>query len=251
MNLKYFAMLKNNLNVLIIAVAIVLSSYLFSNAFQNRNKNTDTISVTGLGKTDFVSDLIVWSGSFSRKSTTLKEAYASLDADRDQIKKYLSSKGIAPNEIVFSAVNFNKDYQTTYNENGTLRQTLFTGFTLTQSVSIQSKEVNKIEDISRQSSELINSGIEFYSSAPEYYYTKLAELKIKMIAEATKDASIRAKSIAENADADLGHLKKSDMGVFQIIGQNSSEDYSYGGSFNTQSKNKTATITVKLVYQVD
>ncbi|HEY4616893.1 MAG TPA: SIMPL domain-containing protein, partial [Flavobacterium sp.] len=29
------------------------------------------------------------------------------------------------------------------------------------------------------------------------------------------------------------------------------EDYSYGGSFNTSSKNKTATITVKLVYQVD
>jgi hypothetical protein len=41
------------------------------------------------------------------------------------------------------------------------------------------------------------------------------------------------------------------MGVFQIIAQNSSEDYSYGGSFNTNSKNKTATITIKLVYQVD
>tara|TARA_R110002111_G_scaffold24574_20_gene54504 strand:- start:809 stop:1027 length:219 start_codon:yes stop_codon:yes gene_type:complete len=72
-----------------------------------------------------------------------------------------------------------------------------------------------------------------------------------MIAEATKDASSRAKSIAENADATLGNLKKSDMGVFQIIAQNSSEDYSYGGSFNTNSKNKTATITIKLVYQVD
>ncbi len=244
-------MLKNNLNVLIISFAIVISAYLFSNAFQNRNRNTDTISVTGLGKTDFTSDLIVWSGSFSRKSTTLKEAYASLDTDREKIKSYLSSKGIPPKEIVFSAVNFNKDYQNTYNENGSLRQSIFAGFTLTQSVSIQSKEVNKIEEISRQSSELINSGIEFYSNAPEYYYTKLAELKIKMIAEATKDASTRAKSIAENADAKLGHLKKSDMGVFQIIGQNSSEDYSYGGSFNTQSKNKTATITVKLVYQVE
>lgn len=244
-------MIKNNLNVIIIAVAIITSAYLFSNAFQNRNKNTDTISVTGLGKTDFVSDLIVWRGSFSRKSTSLKEAYSSIDSDREKIKSYLSGKGIASNEIVFSAVNFNKEYQSTYNENGTIRENIFSGFSLTQSVSIQSKEVNKIEDISRQSSELINSGIEFYSNPPEYYYTKLAELKIKMIAEATKDASTRAKSIAENADADLGNLKKSEMGVFQIIGQNSSEDYSYGGSFNTQSKNKTATITVKLVYQVD
>ena len=244
-------MLKNNLNVIIIALAIIISSYLFSDAFQNRNQSNDTISVTSLGKKDFVSDLIVWSGSFSKKSYTLKEAYAALDSDREKIKTYLSGKGIASSDIIFSAVNFNKDFETTYNENGTPKQQIFTGFTLTQSVSIQSKEVNKIEEISRQSSELINSGIEFYSNPPEYYYTKLAELKIKMIAEATKDASVRAKSIAENANASLGNLKKSDMGVFQITGQNSSEDFSYGGSFNTISKNKTASITVKLVYQVN
>ena len=244
-------MLKNSLNVIIIAIAAIISSYLFSNAFQNRNKSNDTISVTGSGKKDFISDLIVWNGSFSKKSATLKEAYAALDADREKIKNYLLGKGISTTEMVFSAVNFNKDFETTYNENGTTRQQIFTGFTLTQSVNIQSKEVNKIEEISRQSSELINSGVEFYSSPPEYYYTKLAELKIQMIAEATKDASARAKSIAENAAASLGNLKKSDMGVFQITGQNSSEDFSYGGSFNTQSKNKTANITVRLVYQVN
>lgn len=244
-------MLKNSLNFIIVGVAVVLSAYLFSSAFKNRNQASDTISVTGLGQKDFVSDLIVWSGSFSRKSMTLKEAYAALDADRAAIKNYLSGKGIGAGEIVFSAVSFNKDFDYAYNENGTTRAQIFTGFTVTQTVTVQSKEVNKIEEISRQSSELINSGIEFYSSQPQYYYTKLAELKIKMIAEATKDAKTRAQSIAENAGAGLGHLKKSDMGVFQITGQNSSEDFSYGGSFNTSSKNKTANITVRLVYQVD
>ena len=243
--------MKTSLNAIILAVAVIISAYLFSHAFQYRNQSDNTISVTGLGKKDFVSDLIVWSGSFSRKNFTLKDAYAALDADRENIKNYLSGKGIDANEIVFSAVNFNKDYNFTYNENGSTREQIFTGFTLTQTVTVQSKDVNKIENISRQSSELINSGIEFYSNPPEYYYTKLAELKIQMIAEATKDAQVRAKSIAENAGAGLGNLKKSDMGVFQITGQNSSEDFSYGGSFNTAAKNKTANITVKLVYQVD
>jgi hypothetical protein len=243
--------MKDSLNTILIALAVVVSAYLFSDAFRHRNQSADTISVTGLGKKDFVSDLIVWSGSFSRKSLTLKEAYSALDSDRENIKNYLSGKGINANEIVFSAVNFNKDYDYTYNENGSTKQQIFTGFTLTQTVTVQSKDVNKIEDISRKASELINSGIEFYSNPPEYYYTKLAELKIQMIAEATKDASSRAKSIAQNAGAGLGHLKKSDMGVFQITGQNSSEDFSYGGSFNTAAKNKTANITVKLVYQVD
>lgn len=243
--------MRNYANTLIIALAVVVAAFLFSNAFRNRNQSADTISVTGLGKKDFVSDLIVWSGSFSKKSMILKDAYAALDADREKIKSYLLSKGIQQNEIVFSAVNFNKDFDYIYNENGSTKQQIFTGFNLTQTVTIQSTQVNMIEDISRQSSELINSGVEFYSNPPEYYYTKLAELKIKMIAEATKDARTRAESIAKNAGADLGNLKKSDMGVFQITGQNSSEDFSYGGSFNTMSKNKTANITVKLVYQVD
>ncbi|RZJ33698.1 MAG: SIMPL domain-containing protein [Flavobacterium sp.] len=243
--------MKNSISAIIIAIAVIISAFLFSSAFRNRHDNENTISVTGLGKKDFTSDLIVWSGSFSKKSMTLKDAYSALDADREKITSYLISQGLAQSDIVFSAVNFNKDYDNIYNENGSMRQQIFTGFTLTQTVTIQSKEVNKIEDISRKSSELINSGVEFYSNPPEYYYTKLAELKIKMIAEATNDAKTRAQSIAENAGAELGHLKKSDMGVFQITGQNSSEDFSYGGSFNTMSKNKTANITVRLVYQVD
>jgi hypothetical protein len=41
------------------------------------------------------------------------------------------------------------------------------------------------------------------------------------------------------------------MGIFQIIGQNSNEDYSWGGTFNTSSKEKTATITMKLEFGID
>ena len=170
-------MLKNNLNVIIIAVAVVISSYLFSNAFQNRNKSNDTISVTGSGKKDFVSDLIVWSGSFSKKSMTLKEAYAALDSDREKIKSYLSSKGIAPKEMVFSAVNFNKDFETTYNENGTTRQQIFTGFNLTQSVSIQSKEVNKIK--AEQARSLYRIGKISYSEAISSIKPYIDEVNIK------------------------------------------------------------------------
>jgi uncharacterized protein len=40
------------------------------------------------------------------------------------------------------------------------------------------------------------------------------------------------------------------MGVFQITGRNTNEDYSYGGAFNTTSKEKTASITLKVDYQV-
>jgi hypothetical protein len=89
-------MLKNSLNVIIIAIAVLISSSLFSNAFQNRNKSSDTINVTNSGQKDFVSDLIDWSGSFSKKTITLKDAYLEIDSDREKIKSYLTSKGIDP-----------------------------------------------------------------------------------------------------------------------------------------------------------
>jgi len=243
--------MKTHLNTIILASAIVLTALAFSNAFKNRNRTNNTISVTGLGKKDFVSDLIGWSGSFTKKSATLKDAYAELDKDRENIKDYLISKGIKKENIIFSAVEINKEFDDVFDNSGNKIKSIFMGYRLQQNVQIESNEVDKVEGISRQVSELINSGVEFYSKNPEYYYTKLAKLKIEMIAEATKDANTRAKKIAENAGGDVGRLKNANLGIFQIVAQNSSEDFSWGGSFNTTSKKKTATITIKLEYEIE
>jgi uncharacterized protein len=243
--------MKQHLNTLLIAGSIVLTALIFSNAFRNRNKSANTIAVTGLGSKNFVSDLIVWSGEFVQKNMNLKDAYASLDRDREGIRNYLVSKGVKPAEVIFSAIDINKEFNDVYDQNGNRIRSEFTGYRLRQRVQVESAEVDRLENISREVSELINNGIEFYSNNPEYYYTKLAELKIEMIAEATKDAYSRAQKIAENAGSHVGRLKNANMGVFQIVAQNSSEEYSWGGSFNTASKRKTANITVRLEYESD
>jgi hypothetical protein len=232
-----------------IALSVVLSAYLLADAFRNRNESSNVISVTGLGSKDFASDLIVWSGSFHKMNAELRIAYSELDAAREVIKGYLVQKGIPSEEIIFSAIDIEQQFDTRYDENGNQLSSEFKGYRLQQSVQIESRQVELVEGVSRNVTELINSGIEFYSNKPSYYYTRLAELKIEMIAEATKDASIRAQKIAENAGGSLGDLKSADMGVIQIVGQNSSDDYSWGGSLNTTSKNKTASITVNLQYQ--
>ncbi|MCC7331396.1 MAG: SIMPL domain-containing protein [Flavobacteriales bacterium] len=235
----------------IISIAVIVSSFLLAGAYKNRYQNLNSVSVTGLGSKNFVSDLIVWSGNFSKKNMVLKNAYSELDADRDNIKKYLISKGIKESQIIFSAVDISKDFDYLYDGNGRQTSSIFTGYRLSQNVQIESNEVNKVEDVSRQITELINTGIEFYSNQPEYYYTKLSTLKIEMIAEASRDALTRAQKIAENGNGELGKLKSASTGVFQIVAQNSSEEFSWGGSFNTSSKRKTASITVKLDYEVN
>ena len=95
---------------------------------------------------------------------------------------------------------------------------------------------------------MIETGIELNSSPPLYYYSKLSDIKIDLLGKASKDAKLRAESIASNAGASLGGLKKATMGVFQITGKNSNEDYSYGGAFNTSEKNKTGSITIRMEF---
>ena len=240
-----------NITVGIAAIGLIIATIFFGNAIKNRNKADNTISVTGLGSKKFTSDLITWSGSFSKNNFDLKSAYDELAVDKNVIAQYLKSKGVKDNEMVFSAVDIQKNFRSYNDSNGNYVQGEFSGYNLTQSVSIESKEVGKIENISRNITEIINRGIEFTSSTPQYFYTKLAEVKQQMIADATKDAKERAEKIADNAGSSLGSLKKATMGVIQITAPNSNEDYSYGGTFNTSSKEKEATITIKLEYQVN
>ena len=243
--------MKNYLSVVIIAIAAIICFWVIGNAYKYKFKTAETISVTGLAEKDFVSDQIVWTGNYSRKMMDLKTAYALVKEDESKIRTYLKEKGVTDSELVFSAVSIDKDFITKYDADGKQLGSEFTGYNLKQNVTVDSKNIDKVEKISREITELIQSGIEFNSSSPSYYYTKLSELKLDLLAKASADAKQRAETIAKNSGSGLGKIKKASMGIFQITGKNTNEDYSYGGAFNTSSKNKTASITTKIDFAVE
>jgi uncharacterized protein len=243
--------MKNYFGAAIAALAAIICFWILGSAYKYKFKTAETISVTGLAEKDFISDQIVWTGNYSRKLMDLKSAYSLLKEDEGKIRTYLKEKGIAENEMVFSAVTIDKDFTTKFDSDGKQIGSEFTGYNLKQDVTVDSKNIEKVEKISREVTELIQSGIEFNSSSPAYYYTKLSELKLDLLAKASADAKQRAETIAKNSGSSLGKIKKATMGVFQITGKNSNEDYSYGGVFNTSSKNKTASITTKIDYAVE
>ncbi|PZP51703.1 MAG: SIMPL domain-containing protein [Pseudopedobacter saltans] len=242
-------MSKININTVIIAIAVVLFAFIGKSAYKYKFKEAQTISVTGLAEKDFDSDLIVWTGNYSKTGSDLKSVYAELKRDENTIRQYLLKKGVANGDIIFTAIDISKNFETQTDENN--RSTsVFSGYTLTQTVKVESKDVDKVEAVSREVTELIESDIAFTSAAPAYYYSKLAELKLDLLSKASADAKSRANSIAENAGAKIGDLRSASMGIFQITGKNSNEDYSYGGTFNTSSRKKTASITMRSEYLV-
>ncbi|HUZ60540.1 MAG TPA: SIMPL domain-containing protein [Hanamia sp.] len=239
------------ITAIILGLAFIVGLFILGKAYNYKFKTLETISVTGSADKDFVSDLIVWNGSYSRKSMDLKSAYAQLKDDQNKVRAYLNSKGVQNNEVTFSAVNIDKEFNNNTDKNGNIISKEFTGYNLSQNVRIESQNVDKIDQISREATELIQQGIEFNSSDPLFYYTKLTDIKMDLLAKASADGKQRAEIIAKNAGNSLGKLKKATLGVFQITGKNSDEDYSYGGTFNTSSKNKTGSITIKMEFAVN
>lgn len=240
---------KQVLTVIAICVTALVCTVIAGNAFRFRYTSGDVITVTGLGEQEFASDIIVWRGSFGRKAADLQQAYRLLDEDTKKVKSYLAGKGIKEEEIVFSFVNVFQEQEPTY-VNGNYSGSRFTGYRLNQSFRIESKEVEKIEAVSREISELIAQGIPLESYSPEYFYSMLADMKIELINKATEDAYTRARAIADRAGAKLGNLRTGRMGVIQITAPNSNEELSWGGSYNSESKHKKASITMRLEYHL-
>ena len=109
--------------------------------------------------------------------------------------------------------------------------------------------MDTVERISREISTLLDQGVELTSDSPEYYYSDLDALKLDLIDKASENAKERIDIVAKNTGAKIGKLNNSSLGVFQITAKNSgTSSYSYDGAFDTSSRHKTATITVKLEY---
>ena len=236
---------------ILIALTVLVSVFLLGRAYNLKQRKAEIISVTGSADTNFTADLIVWNGSYSRSSFQLQDAFNALKGDEMSVKKYLSAQGLLDKEITTSSISTEKLYDTRYDDNGNQVGSEFKGYKLTQKITIESGDLKKVDRISREITELIQEGVELTSASPDYYYSKLGDLKIGLLAKASADGRKRAETIARNAGSAIQRLNKATMGVFQITGQNMNEDYSFGGVFNTSSIHKTASITVKMEYEIE
>ena len=231
-----------------IAVATIVSSVILSGGFLKVMKFTsEKISVTGSATKEIKSDFIVWKGMFSRRDVALKTAYEVLRSDLEKVKQYLASKAVDQNEIIISPVTTTTLYQK--NEKGYDTNDI-QGYRVSQEVEIRSKDVDKIAQVSRESTELIDQAIEFESPAPEYFYTKLDELKIEMLAKATQNAKQRAESMVKATGNKIGFMRNARMGVFQITPVTST-DVSDWGMNDTTSLDKKVMAVVTVSFAIE
>ena len=242
----------NWLSALIIGICIVASCGAIAFGLLHFKSDSEhTISATGSASIDFEADTIIWRGTYSAWALSSKDAYKKIRKDADRVMDYLLDNDLSEDEIVFNSVDITQNYKENYDDNGNYIGSEPNGYTLTQSVIITSNDVEIVEKISRDISSLLDSGVELTSGSPEYYYSDLDALKLSLIDKASENARERIEIVANNAGAKVGKLKNSNLGVFQITAKNSGTgSYSYDGAFDNTSRYKTATITVRLEYDL-
>ena len=231
-----------------IAAATIVSSVILSQGFLKVMKFTrEQISVTGSAQKEIRSDLVVWRGSFTRRDTDLKAAHQRLKEDLETVKAYLLGKGISEKELTIYQVATIIIYKK--NEKGYDTSDI-QGYQVLQGFEVKSKDVDKITQISREATELIEKGIELDSLLPEYFYTRLDELKIEMLAKASENAKARAENMIKATGNKIGSIRSAKMGVFQITPVNSTAVSDYGvNDTSTLEKKVTAVVTVSFAIE--
>jgi len=206
----------------------------------------EVITVTGSASQDILSDSATWECRFGRQSASMPDAYRALKADLAKVSAYLADKGFPVKSQIISSVATTTNYARNSDD---VQTNQIESYTLTQTVRIQSPDVRKVETVSRLATELITQGVPITSESPQYFYTKLDSLKVKMLGDATKNARERAENMAKSTGNQIGLMRSAQMGVFQITEPNSTEVSDYGIS-DTSSLDKKVTAVVNVSFAV-
>ncbi len=239
----------------ILALGLVICCEVLTRGLIRIKSNEEIIRVTGSARRPIRSDFIIWRGRVSLRATDVSRAYQDLKTGIDKARAYLTTKGVADSEITTSAIETKTLYAKTKrtpnappeDDESTYRQ--IEGYALSEEIEVRSSKVDLVGDISRKSTELISSGVPFESLTPEYLYTKLSDLKVTMLAEAAKDARLRADQIAVNSGCRVGDVRFARMGVLQITPIYSTE-VSGEGMNDTSSLDKAITAIVTMGFSI-
>jgi hypothetical protein len=218
-----------------------------------------SIKVTGSAKKRIVSDLIQWEALLEAHAPDRTAAYKLLREERDKAVAFLAGQGIKKTEIQPQSTTFEEEFDTLdelkvipgIKEPQHVMKKISKGYVTREVILVRSTDVGRVEQASREITSLLEQGVSITSEAPSYFYTRLGELKVEMLAAAGKDARARADNILRSTGgAAIGKLVDADMGIININPANSTQT-SEEGNNDTSSFEKDIITIVHAEFELD
>lgn len=208
-----------------LAVALGFGSCVVGRGLGQIRRPEEAITVTGSAKRPIRSDFVIWRASVGIQSPSITTAANELRTEANRVRQFLRTNGVADSMLTIKPVETYAvpELAETGRETGRI-----IAYRLTQQFEIRSTNVDALTALSQKASDLMSEGVALSSQPPEYLYTKLSDLRVALIEEATRDAKARAEAIAKSTGNSVGSVRQARIGVFQITPRFSTEISDYG-----------------------
>ena len=226
---------------LIIGISLIVCAVIASQTLISVKGMGKTIRVTGAAVEPIRSDYAIWEGHVSVQTTEMAAGYAKLKADMEAVALFMRDAGFEEDQYEIGTVSI---YERRNRDN------VLTGYALSQEVKVEMENVDRIAQLAKNASTLIEKGVMMESRRPRFLFTGLDTLKIEMIRRATENAKLRAQQLAETTGREVGPPTSAGVGVFQIRPRHSQEVSGYGIS-DVTSIDKEIVSTVHIDFLIE
>ena len=225
-----------------LAIALGFGSCVIGRGIGEVRRPDEAITVTGSAKRPIRADFVIWRASVGIQSPSVVTASSELRTEANRVRQFLRANGVSDSMLTVKPIETYAVPEVMENGRETGR---IIAYRLTQQFEVRSADVDAITALSQKAGDLMAEGVGLSSQAPEYLYTKLADLRVSLIEDATRDAKLRAEAIAKSTGGAVGSVRQARVGVFQITPRFSTEITDYGmNDVSAVEKDVTAVVHV-------
>lgn len=230
---------------LVASVFAIIIALIASNTFFSAKELDNSISVTGSARKSVVADTAKLSITLRRTASfnTLSPAYRTMNGNSETVKAFIIKAGFAETDLAITPPSADQIYDNSY------RPAEDRQFDVRQYIDVRSTDIAKIDALSKSITNISESGLIVEVRPVEYTYTKLADIRGELFAEAIKDARVRAEAIASTSGGKVGKIKSAATGVVQVLTPQSVDVSDYG-AYDTSSINKEVMVTARASFYI-
>lgn len=207
----------------IVALGMALSGFFIGRSIEKFKTSDRAIMVKGFSEREVKADMGELMLTFKNPGNDLAEINKKSEQDAKSVMDFLKAKGLKDEAITLDGTEL-FDRETVEHE---MREKNENRYILTTNIKVTSNNVDLLKSISNHTAELIKQSVNVSSNA-RYYFTKFADLRTNMIAEATQSARKTALQFAKDSDSRVGEIRNAVQGAFSIKSPN--EEYNQVGS---------------------
>ena len=208
----------------ILALGLLFLGLSIRGGFRIFSQKDRSVNVKGLAELEVKADKVIWPLPFKDVGNDLVILYDNLKSKNQAIISFLKSNGIKDSEISISAPVVVDLEAERYSSNQNPYR-----YNITSVITVTSDKVDVVRKLMSEQGELLRQGIAVsggdYQYNVQYLFTKLNDIKPKMIEEATQNARVAAEKFAKDSKSKLGKIKSAYQGQFEISDRDANTPY--------------------------